>query len=229
MQTMLEIFMVFACIMALFAVIMITFEMVLDLRKRREDGKNAKAQQNAIVKEETVAPAQKEVETKPVCVVEQAKEEQEVAVTKDSEDENAITFSKGATETLEEKYLALPSELKGYYDEIVQYAFDQEGVKRIKNDRYEEYKIRSTKLVKLTIKRGAVVCQFVLLNADFKNYINESNVSVKQAPVTMKIENAESVIAAKNTIDIAVKAHKEQIEYKKELRREKRRQAKKSK
>ncbi len=228
MQTMLEIFMVFACIMALFSVITITFEMILDLRKRREDGKSSKAQSVAPAKAEPIESTQSE-ETKPACVEEVAEEvvEEEVAVAKEDEDENAITFSKSATETLEEKYLALPTELRGYYDEIVQYAFEQEGVKRIKNDRYEEYKIRSTKLVKLTIKRGAVICQFVLLNADFKNYINKSNVSVKQAPVTMKIENAESVQAAKNTIDIAVKAYNEQVEYKKALRREKRRQAKK--
>ena len=57
------------------------------------------------------------------------------------------------------------------------------------------------------------MAQFVLLNADFKNYIRENNVSVKPAPVVMKITNEESVQAAKNSIDIAVKAHKEQLEY----------------
>lgn len=139
-------------------------------------------------------------------------------------DENSVVFSSNK-ETLEEKYLALPAELKGYYDEIVKYAFEKEGVKRVKNDRYEEYKIRSTRLVRLSVKRGNVIAQFILLNSEFKNYISENNVSVKQAPVTMTISDKAAVEAAKNCIDIAEKSHKDLVEYRKEKRKEKRRAA----
>lgn len=200
MQVMITIFLVLACVISLFAVLMMAYEMINEIRNKRKQPKNA-------VKEEPKADAAEEEIAATVV------EETEESVSNETADENAVSFSVSNVETLEEKYLALSPEYKKYYDEIVQYAFDQEGVKRIKNERYEEYKIRSTKLVRLTIRQGTVLAQFVLLNADFKNYIRENNVSVKPAPVVMKITNEESVQAAKNSIDIAVKAHKEQLEY----------------
>lgn len=210
MQVMITIFLVFACVISLFAVLMMAYGMINEIRNKRKQPKNA-------VKEEPKAEIAPAVEEKADAAEEEIAatvvEETEESVSNETADENAVSFSVSNVETLEEKYLALSPEYKKYYDEIVQYAFDQEGVKRIKNERYEEYKIRSTKLVRLTIRQGTVLAQFVLLNADFKNYIRENNVSVKPAPVVMKITNEESVQAAKNSIDIAVKAHKEQLEY----------------
>ena len=222
MEVMITVFLAFACVIALFAVSMMVYEMINEIRNKRKQLQNA-------ANEEPKSEAASAVEEK-ACIQEPeaavAGSPAEESVANETADENAVSFSVSNVETLEEKYLALSPEYKKYYDEIVQYAFDQEGVKRIKNERYEEYKIRSTKLVRLTIRQGTVLAQFVLLNADFKNYIRENNVSVKPAPVVMKITSEESVQAAKNSIDIAIKAHKEQREDIRAQRNARRRKAK---
>ena len=101
-----------------------------------------------------------------------------------------------------------------------------EGSKRVKNVRYEEYKLGNQRLVRMLIKRGVIHCEFILHNPDFKNYVNENKISVRQSATTMRIDNRETVDAAKNSIDIVVAAIAEEKEYKKQLAREKRKAAK---
>ena len=139
--------------------------------------------------------------------------------------ENAIVFSASERKTLDEQFRELDERLQRYYVEIVQYAMAQEGSKQYKNVRYEEYKIRKTRLVRLQIKRGTVVCEFILLNEDFKNYIQDNKVRIRQAPTVLRVEDEAAVAIAKNSIDIAVRAAEDELEYKKQKRREKRRQA----
>ena len=135
----------------------------------------------------------------------------------------------GQRQTLEEKYLSLSSEARGWYDEIIKYASAVEGSKRLKNVRYEEYKVGNNRLVRLLIKRGIIHCEFILHNSDFKNYINKNKISVRQSATTMLIEDAVAVDAAKNSIDIVVTAIAEEKEYKKQLARERRRATRASK
>ncbi|MFR6640977.1 MAG: hypothetical protein ACLUSP_06350 [Christensenellales bacterium] len=66
-------------------------------------------------------------------------------------DGNAVVFAAAKHETLDDKYAELTPELKKYYDEIVVYAASVEKSKRIKNARYEEYKVGSNRIVRLTI------------------------------------------------------------------------------
>ena len=101
-----------------------------------------------------------------------------------------------------------------------------EGSKRFKNTRYEEYKLGNARLVRMLIKRGVVHCEFILHNPDFKNYVNENKISVRQSATTMRIDSKETVAAAKNSIDIVVAAIAEEKEYKKQLARERRKAAK---
>jgi len=68
------------------------------------------------------------------------------------------------------------------------------------------------------------VCEFILPNADFKNYVNENKVNVKVAGTTMKILDDTTLQAAKDSIDIVVKALEEEREYKRQLVLERRRQ-----
>lgn len=142
--------------------------------------------------------------------------------------EGMISFSMGQQQTLEEKYLALPAEQRRWYDEIIKYASAVEGSKRFKNVRYEEYKVGKNRLVRLLIKRGIIHCEFILHNSDFKNYINENRISVRQSATTMLVESAATVEAVKNSIDIVVAAIAEEREYKKKLARERRRAARAS-
>ena len=168
------------------------------------------------VVEETAA---EEVVAEPVA--EEAVEE----VVEATDDADKISFSKGQQQTLEEKYLALPAEQRRWYDEIIKYASAVEGSKRFKNARYEEYKVGKNRLVRLLIKRGIIHCEFILHNSDFKNYINENKISVKQSATTMLVESAATIAAVKNSIDIVVAAIAEEKKYKQKLAREKRRAA----
>ena len=174
-----------------------------------------------IVAEEPVAeePAAEEP------VAEEAAAEEPAAEEAAEEDENAVVFRASNDETLEDRYLALSSEEKGYYDTILFHAVGKEGSKRNRNTKYEDVKIGNTRLVRLRIKRGVIICEFTLYNTDFKNYINENKLSVKQAPTILKVTDEAAVQAAVDSIDMVVTHIAEEKEYKKQLAREKRKQA----
>lgn len=255
MEILFMVFMVVVSVMSLFAV-MIVFrdvvqEVIASRRERigaekdilqhaeriiREAEAKEKAEVSVVaavkepepVVEEPIAepePAFEEVVEVPTeeAPVEEAPAEEEV------DPEGMISFAKGQQQTLDEKYLALNQEAKGWYDEIIKYASAVEGSKRFKNARYEEYKVGKNRLVRLLIKRGVINCEFILQNSDFKNYVNENKISVKQAATTMLVESAATVGAVKNSIDIVVAAIAEEKEYKKQQAREKRRAARANK
>lgn len=234
MGTLISVFMVFACLMCLFAVMVIVREILLDGRASR--AKAVKTETVYVEKEpvaETVAEEKVVAEVEePVVeepVVEEVAAAEEIPVAEVVEDDDTVRFAPKQSQTLEEKYLALSATERGYYDEIALYAAKKEEAKKYKNARYEEYKIGKTRLVRLLIKRGTVICEFMLQNADFKNYISENKVSVKHSATVMKIEDAEAVQAAKDSVDIVIQAIAEEKEYKKELARERRRQARANK
>ena len=236
MGTLISVFMVFACLMCLFAVMVIVREILLDGRVSR--AKAVKTETVYVEKEpvaETVAEEKvvaEVVEEEPVVeepVVEEVAAAEEIPVAEVVEDDDTVRFAPKQSQTLEEKYLDLSATERGYYDEIALYAAKKEEAKKYKNARYEEYKIGKTRLVRLLIKRGTVICEFMLQNADFKNYISENKVSVKHSATVMKIEDAEAVQAAKDSVDIVIQAIAEEKEYKKELARERRRQARANK
>lgn len=191
----------------------------------------AKQPSPVVIAEPIPAPAPEIVVVEapaPAPVVEQPVEEETApeveAVAEDPQDaEGTISFSTGNQKTIDEKYLELPSEQRGWYDEIIKYASAVEGSKRFKNARYEEYKVGKNRLVRLLIKRGIINCEFILHNSDFKNYVNENKILVKQSATTMLVETEATVEAVKNSIDIVIAAIAEEKEYKKQLAREKRR------
>lgn len=161
------------------------------------------------------------VEEPVVAAVEEPVEEAPVEETVEEAD-STISFSTNTQQTLEQKYLALSGEQKSWYDEIIKYASNVEGSKRFKNVRYEEYKVGKNRLVRLLIKRGTIHCEFLLQNSDFKNYISENKIAVKQSATTIIVDSAATVDAVKSSIDIAVAAIAEEKEYKKKLARERR-------
>lgn len=138
---------------------------------------------------------------------------------------DSVTFS-AAKETLSQKYDALPDELKDYYGQIVATASAVEGNRCFKNDRYEEYKVGKNRIVRLLIKRGVIVCEFIIANNDLRNYMSDNKLKLKQAPTTLKVFDEATLAAAKATMEIAVKAIEDEKAYKKEQARAKRKAAK---
>ena len=173
-------------------------------------------------------PVEEAPAEEPAAEVEETPAEEtpaEEPAEEETDPEGTISFSTGQQQTLEEKYLALSNEQRGWYDEIIKYASIVEGSKRYKNARYEEYKVGKNRLVRVLIKRGVINCEFILHNSDFKNYISENKISVRQSATTMLVEAKETVEAVKNSIDIVVAAIAEEREYKKAQARERRRAA----
>ncbi|MGN1099502.1 MAG: hypothetical protein ACI4S9_04100 [Christensenellales bacterium] len=214
MDVVLIIFMIIACTVSIFSLAVI----VTDLIKERKSKSQAKSDSGSNVVTDNTAITVSESKTEPAEI--------EVAQTDQTNDvpvEGNVVFSAGEKKTLDVKFQELDSELQKLYVEIVQYAMTKPDVRQYKNDRYEEYRIGKNRIVRMQIKRGAIFCEFLLLNSDFRNFISDNKVHVRQEPTVLRVENAQSVVAAKNGIDIAVKAAADEIEYKKQKRREKRR------
>ena len=153
---------------------------------------------------------------------------QEKTVTVEEKPEASVAFSADKTQTLEDKYKALDKQTKKYYDDIATYASAVEGVKRFKNNRYEEYKVGAYRVIRLTLKRGIIHCEFLMHNSDFKNYVAENKVSVKHSATVIKVVSADTVKAIKDSIDIVVGNIAAEKEFKKQLAKEKRKARRKA-
>ena len=244
MEIMFMVFMSLVSVMSLFSVLVVLRDIVKEiLAARREKANNAaslieemeriiakaNANEEKAVEPAPVAevvaevPVQAEPEVEPVA--EEPAEAEPEAEESAEEAEGTISFSTTQRQTLEEKYLALSAQQRGWYDEIIKYAAAVEGSKRYKNVRYEEYKVGKNRLVRMLIKRNTVVCEFILHNSDFKNYISENKITVKQSATTMLVDSDATVDAVKNSIDIVVAFIAEEKEHKKMLARERRKAA----
>ncbi len=238
-------FMAFTSLIAMFAMLILLRDIIKDGRNKKDEQPTqivvAPAPQPVVTPQPVVAPAPavqpvapapapvvetpapQPVAPAPAPVVEPVVEEaeEEVAAT----DETNVSFNSEKTVTIDDKYLELSSDFKNYYDDIIKYASSKEGSRRFKNARYEEYKVGKNRLVRMLIKRGIIVCEFILPNNDLKNYIAENKIKIKAAPTVLKIVDAATVQIAKDSIDIAVKAIEEEKEYKRQQARERRKQA----
>ena len=136
--------------------------------------------------------------------------------------EDGIWIAAPVVETLEEKYLALSTEAKNWYDEIVRYAMLQKGVKRFKTAKQEVYKVGKHRIVKLSIRRGVIISEFLILNLSLPT---GDGVSLKQAPTILKVDSDDALTVAIRTIDLAIAAAEEDRRIKREQKNERRRQA----
>lgn len=220
MYVLIIIFIIMTLFIGLFSTALVTREVVIDEKERRK-------KKNAPVVD--VTPEETPFVAEPAVSEDVNASMEEISATEIIQSgESAVIFSTGS-KTLDEKYLALSPEDKGYYDEIVRFAMTIENSKRYKNSVYEEYKVGKNRLVRLKIKRGVVVCELVIPNLTFKNYVSNNKVSVKQAPAIIKVTDEISLSAVKDSIGIAVKAIEEEKAYKKEQAKIRRRERKAAK
>lgn len=137
--------------------------------------------------------------------------------------DNAVVFSKYAP-TMEEKYAALSPELKAYFDEIVSHTLSKEGAKECKCANYYDYKIGSYRLLRITVKRGEILCELRFIDREVLDYLSESEVKIKQSASSVRVTSPAAVAAVRDGIDLVFSQIAEDIEYKKNLAREKRRE-----
>jgi len=213
-MTTLEIFLM--VLMGIIVLVCVFAVLVIIRDIKRESAANKRAKQEQVKKE---CPAECcEKAPAPIAKEEVAPAQAEPEIDQDG----AVVFSADKSQSLEEKYFALDKDARGRYDEIVKYASAVEDSKRFKNLRYEEYKVGSARIIRVLIKRGVIVCEFIMHNANFKSYVSENKISVKQSATVIKVVDDEAVQVIKDTIDIVVNAIKEEKEIKKQLAREKR-------
>ncbi|MBQ9744222.1 MAG: hypothetical protein IJW19_03765 [Clostridia bacterium] len=239
METALEItltfFMIFLCMLCLFSVLVIARDIVREAASQSKKKKNDEEQKVVtvikevevpVVKEEPMAvPFEEPVVTTPAPAPVPAPVEEIPAPVEivEEHDESEVTFNKTRLTHLE-KYEALSSLHKEFYDAIVKYAESKEGVRAFSNNNYCDYKIGANRLVRMMIKRGEIVCEFIFIDRDFKNYASTNNVKMKPAATSVKINEPSAVGVAKDGIDRVCQQIEEEKEYKKQLAREKRRE-----
>ena len=196
--------------------------------KAKEKSEEAAPQEPA--EEEAPAPAPEAKAPEIVTIpTEKPTEEKEPEGKEESEQapQSDVSFDL-RKETLEEKYLALPSPIRAYYDDIVKTANGVEGARRFKNESYEEYKLGKSRLVRLKIRRGALIAELIIPNLSFKTY-QTGGASLKQAPTSVKVVDEASLGAVKEGIAYTLKSIEDEKAYKKQLARERRRKAKEDK
>ena len=117
----------------------------------------------------------------------------------------------------------LSNEQKGYFNEIAKHALAKEGTKEFRTRNYYDYKIGMTRLVRMSIKRGEIVCEYVFIDRDFKNYASQADLKLKSSATSIKVGDPSAVGVAKDGVDLVFTQYLEEKEYKKQQAKEKRR------
>lgn len=203
------VFILFLCILCFFAVMIILRDIVIENSKNRKELKELKELQ-----------AQKQENT---TLDSEIKNES----TETKQDDNAVVFPSYVL-TMPERYATLSSEYKKYFDDIVKYVLSKENVKELKNNSAYVYKDASYRILRLMIKRGEIVCELNFIDREIKNYVDGSNVPVKQSATSIKVTEPAAVGVVKDGIDLVCSQISEDREYKKQVAREKRKEKKKT-
>jgi len=244
LQAMIVVFMLFLCALCLFAVVVIARDIIYENARRRERIE-AQSKPNAATNEHAPAEAaqkpqpepQPEPQPAPVEAPVETKAEakvEEVAVTAEpleapveadlaDEDPNSVAFSRN-TLTMEERYMTLSTEFKRYFDDIVNHTLQKPGVKETKKTSAYDYKIGYQRVIKISIRRSEIVCEFNFIDKDFDQYANASDVKIKRAATVVRVSEPSAVGVVKDGIDLVCTQIEELKEQKKELAKEKRRQ-----
>lgn len=187
------------------------------------------AEEEQPAEETTEEPQEENVEEEvaPETVVEENIESEQTVEAESTEPEvveQGVVFSNGPRKTFAEQLEALSDEIKGYYNEILEYAMSKPDAKCSNAKYHTTVKIFAMKLLDAKFAKEVLVCNFMAGSSELKNYSKkEKVVKIKEKPVIIEIDSAESVTVAKNMIDIVYKniedAKEERVEEKKAKRR----------
>ncbi len=159
------------------------------------------------------APVEEEKE-EDVVVIENAEETTEDAVeetveeTEEEKEEGpeGVVFTKASKESFAVQLARLPIETRALYKEILEYAESKEDTKTKESLSHVMVKIGRLRLIEFKFARGKLVCKFMAGSSELKNYsLAEKAVKIKEKPVTIELENEDSVAVAKNMVDIVYK------------------------
>lgn len=141
--------------------------------------------------------------------------------------DKSIVFESNKQEkvTFIDKYAALSSEARTRYDSIVAYILANPDCKKVEASNAVTFKCKTDKIVRVMIKRGVVILNFLLANTDLNRFVREEGIkTIKINPVVIKLETDSDLVLAKQTADITIENIREEQQYRKERNRELRRQ-----
>ncbi len=141
--------------------------------------------------------------------------------------DKSIVFesNKQEKETFIDKYAALSAEARTRYDSIVAYILANPDCKKVEASNAVTFKCKTDKIVRVMIKRGVVILNFLLANTDLNRFVREEGIkAIKINPVVIKLETDSDLVLAKQTADITIENIREEQQYRKERNRELRRQ-----
>ncbi len=141
--------------------------------------------------------------------------------------DKSIVFESNKQEkvTFIDKYAALSSEARMRYDSIVAYILANPDCKKVEASNAVTFKCKTDKIVRVMIKRGVVILNFLLANTDLNRFVREEGIkTIKINPVVIKLETDSDLMLAKQTADITIENIREEQQYRKERNRELRRQ-----
>lgn len=222
MEILLIIFMVLVIGLCAFTITTVALDQIY--QRRKEDMMAEAEEQKPAQPTEPVAPVQpvQHVEPQPIVVVTTPVEEE-------VDTDGQVVFAAVPKQTHMEKYKALSSEQRGWYDEIAAYAASRdENIKSVITNGYEEYRYYGKRVVRFLIKRGVIICEYIIGNPEFTRYVAANKLSLKQTATTLKITDVDMVGIAKDSADYAVKYLVEERAEAKRLERERRKEARKA-
>lgn len=236
METWISIFIIFAILICVFAMIYVAKEFVYDAEDRRREraaAKNAEnnTDKNAPIKlvatDYTVVP--KGMMLLPVdytikSEVSATQAESAPAQTEEparNVDENALVISRSESKTIDESYSELTKEQKKFFDGLLSYALSKENA--IENRTKTEIKIKADRklIIRISVRKGITVAKFHLENdlmKKFRRNSAEAKIDVKDTKVN--VIDTLAFETAKGLIDVAVENNKREKEAAAEARRQ---------
>ena len=179
--------------------------------------------------EAATPPTQAEIEPEEPATAEQPASEQPASepMQETSEEVAAAADLEGKTVfeaksiSFDEAYEALNREQKGFFNHIKNYALEKANAEEKRQANCICVKASGKQLLKLTIKRGITVAQFMLENDLLKNYTRsgESAVAIKTKATEIPVYDVEAMNTACRMVDLMEEQNEKERQAAKERRK----------
>ena len=230
METWIIIFIIFAILICLLAMVYVTAEFVYDAEDRRRERaamKNAKnnidksvgTNYTIVPKGMMLVPADYAIKSE-IAIAQAESAPAPIEKTAREIDENALIISRSESKTIDESYAELTKEQKKFFDGLLYYALSKENA--TENRTKTEIKIKADKkpIIRLSVNKGVTIAKFTLENdlmKQFRKNTAETKIAVRDTRIN--VTDVAAFETAKGLIDVAVENNKREKEAAAEARR----------
>ena len=232
METWIIIYIIFAILICVFAMVYVAKEFVYDaIERRRERRRERAAAENAEDSADKTFSADYAIVPKGMMLVpvDYAIKSEVSATQTDAPknelpahetDENALVISRAETMTIDEAYAKLSREQKKYFDGLLSYALSKENAAKYPSK--TEISVRAIRkpIIRIFVRKGVTVAAFRLENdlmKEFRKNGAETKITVRDTKINI-VDNA-AYETAKGLIDVAEENNKREREAAEEARK----------